>query len=39
MLGRGKEVEVPMIDMGIPGQSGNEDFGGISGSARGLFLS
>lgn len=23
--------------MGIPGKSGNEDFGGISGSARGLF--
>lgn len=28
-----------MIDTGIPGKSGNEDFGGISGSARGLFLS
>lgn len=27
-----------MIDMGIPGKSGNEDFGGISGSARGLFF-
>lgn len=38
MLGRGEEVEVPMIDMGISGKSGNEDFGGISGSARGLFF-
>lgn len=28
-----------MIDKGIPGKSGNEDFGGISGSARGLFFS
>lgn len=35
----GKRLRLPMIDMGISGKSGNEDFGAISGSVRGLFLS
>lgn len=39
MLGGGKRLRyLAMIDMGISGKSGNEDFGGISGSARGLFF-